>query len=157
MSSKIFKLTVLLLLSAAASLLGGCLSMQVPEKFLTLEDGWFEIKAITPDEAQLWARSFSGPSDGAFPFWGEALKSDFIQNRGYALIEERQVKSQSGQEGLELLFEVTAQGQAHRYLAVLYVYDGWLWDTIVVGEFVAPKSLFDGYLSSVRQAYATID
>ena len=136
--------------------LGGCLSFEVPEKFLILDKGFSEIKAITPDEAKLWVREFNDPKKGDFNFWSDTLKSDFVQNRGYTLIEERKVKDKKGRDGLELLFEVTSAGAAQRYLVTLFVFQGWLKNTIRVVEFVAPKPIFDGYVQRVREAISTL-
>jgi hypothetical protein len=64
--------------------------------------------------------------------------------------------SAPGRRRLELVFEVTAAGAAQRYLAALFVYEGWLANTIRTVEFVAPKDLFERYAAGVRKSVATI-
>jgi hypothetical protein len=148
--------------AARAALIGvfplaaGCLTFEAPDRFLVVERGTDVLKAITPDEAKLWVREFSDPDGGSLDFWSDALKSDFVSNRGYTLLEEHAVKDHGGEKGLELLFELTAAGAAQRYLAVLFVYEGCCANTIRTIEFVAPRDLFERYAADVRKSVATI-
>ena len=82
--------------------------------------------------------------------------NDLVGNRGYALLEERKVRDRAGREGLELRFETTAGGEAQGYLATLFVFPGWLHNTIRVAELVAPREVFQKELPGVRAAIETI-
>ena len=95
---------------------------------------------------------FDDPHRGTASFWGETLRNEFLKNRGYVLIGERKVTDGHGREGLELLMEATAQGQAQRYLMTLFVAEG----RIRVAELVGPKPVFDRYLEDVRKALASM-
>ena len=137
-------------------LVAGCLTLEAPDRFLVVERGTDELKAITPDEAKLWVREFRDPDAGSIDFWSDALKSDFTGNRGYTLLDEGSAAGQDGEKGREFLFEVTAAGVVERYLVVLFVHAGWTANTIRVVEFVAPKELFERYAPGVRGAVKTI-
>lgn len=138
-------------------LLAGCMHMQVPKDFLVIEEGSSEIKAVSPDDAKIWVHEFSDPDEGDLAFWSSVLKTDFVENRGYTLLEERAVKIAAGREGMEYRFEVTTQGTAQGYLVQVSVLEGWLSNTIVAVEFVAPKQVFAKHLDEVRKAIATLD
>jgi hypothetical protein len=142
---------------ALAFLLEGCISMEVPGHFLVLEEGTSEFKAVSPAEARIWVREFGDSNKGDLSFWSEVLKNDLVKNRGYTLLEEGKAKDGDGDGGLELVFEVTVGGAAQRYLVDLFVLEGWLSNTIVVVEFVAPKEVFEKDLDGVRKAVATLD
>jgi hypothetical protein len=151
---------VALLSTMSLALLSGCLSMQTPEKFLMVVKGGLfadEIKAISPDEAKLWVREFSDMDQGDFEFWADALKNDFVENRGYTPLGENEVQDDADREGAELLFETTVQGVPHRYSITLFVLEGWLWNTIRVAEYAAPKEIFDKYLETVRESVRTVE
>jgi hypothetical protein len=148
-------------LPAAAMFLGlsvfpGCLSIDAPPGFLVIEKGSSSLKALTADEARLWVREFSDSTQGDLAFWSEAVRNDFAANRGYTLIEERPVKDAAGREGKESVFEITAGGQALRYLATLFVREGWFANRIRVAEFAAPREVFAKHAAAVRQAIGTI-
>jgi hypothetical protein len=146
-------------LALAASLAltaAGCLTMETPPEFLVIDDDTSEVRAVTPDDARLWAREFDDPLRGSLAFWSETLKTDLTVNRGYTLIQQREVKTKSGRPGVELDCEVTAQGAARGYLVTLFIVEGWMSNTIQVVEFTAPKNAFDSRVEAVRSAIATI-
>jgi len=143
------------MVAVLALVLAGCragLSIEPPPSFLVIARDRREVKAITPDEVKLWVREFDDPHGASASFWGDTLRNELLKNRGYVLIGERKVSDRDGREGLELLMEATAQGQAHRYLMTLFVGEG----RIRVGELVGPKPVFDRYLEDVRKALASM-
>ena len=140
------------LAGGAVLVLGGCLTLDLPRTFVVESSGTSEFRAVTADDGILVARDFSDPNEGTFEFWTEALRADFIKNRGYTLLAERPVKDREGRDGLELTFEVTALGIPHRYLVTLFVLEGWLGNEIRVVEFAAPKEAFERHVESVRAA-----
>ncbi len=146
----------LLPLSALALLSSGCLSIDLPEDFLRIHRSPSQIKLMAADESKLWVRDFDDDDQGDLQFWSQALREDFVENRGYTLIEEGTVKDPGDREGREWLFETTTHGQPYRYLVTLFVFEGWFSNTIRVSEFVARKAAFDRYLEDVRAAVLTV-
>lgn len=140
----------------ALAVFPGCLSIEPPTGFLVIERGSRSLKALAADEARLWVREFPDESEGDLAFWSEAVRNDFAANRGYTLIEERPVKDESGREGKESVYEITAGGQALRYLATLFVREGWFGNRIRVAEFTAPREVFARHAAAVRKAIGTI-
>ncbi len=139
----------------ASTLLPGAVAVGPLDGFLVVKRDAAEVKAITPDASKLWVRQFAVPKRGSLEFWSKALKSDLVDHRGYALVEERGVRDAKGNEGVELVFDVTVQGQAQRYLVAVFVPSGPFWQptgTVRTVEFVAPTATFDKYQAVVRQA-----
>lgn len=134
-----------------ASALNACQTIDPPDQFLTVERGFGRLKAVADDEGLYWVRSFADPEQAGFDFWQRVVENEFIERRGYTLIEKRALAAPAG---AELLFEVTVSGVARRYLAVIWVESGITGDTIHVIEYVADKDRFDRHLDAVRQAVA---
>ncbi len=146
----------ILCLAALALALSGCLSIETPEEFLLLEESSDELKLITPDEAKLWVREFADDDRGDLDFWVAALQADFVDNRGYTLLEDGALQDAAGRDGHEWLFEATTHGETYRYLVTLQVREDLTTNTIRVSEYVATKEKFDAYLGSVREAVASV-
>jgi len=140
-----------------AALTTGCITMQVPEDFLVVTDDVDQLKAITPDEVKLWVRDFPDPDRGELAFWRDAVKNDFIENRGYVLIDEGSIKDGNGVEGASFVVETTLQGRATRELVAVFVYDDLCEGRIRVVELVADKERFDQVVDEVREAIGTLE
>jgi hypothetical protein len=153
-SSKTF--AAALALAAATALSSACVTMQVPKDFLVVADG-DQLKAITPDEVKLWVRDFEDPDRGELAFWQEALKNDFVENRGYVLIEEAPIKDGVGTAGASFVFETTLQGRPTRELVAVFVYDDLFAGRVRVVELVAERARFDEVVGEVRAAIATLE
>lgn len=137
-------------------LFSGGLTAGPLDGFLIVSSDRTELKAITPDAAKLWAREFAVPQRANLDFWSKALRTDLIDHRGYRLLSERRVKDGKGNEGMELVCDVMVQGQAHRYLVVVYALDGPFWhrgSSVRTIEFVAPAATFEKCAAVVRQAF----
>ncbi len=143
-----------LLLLALAGAAAACTTPPAPADFLVVDGGRGEVKAIAPDDSLFWVRQFRDGMRGDFAFWAEALEKEFVESRGYTLLEKRQVKW-NGAPGVELLFEVSAAGKARRYLATMAVAPGSFAHTIRMAEYVADKERFDQHLAAVRAALGT--
>ena len=138
---------------AAALALAGCkLTMDVPSKFIVIDHGMHEIRAMSPDQARLSVLDLGDNKEGDLTFWSEAMRNDFQGNRGYALVEERKVKDAAGRDGAESVWETTLDGTAQRYLATLFI----VGSRVRVAEYLAPKAIFEKYLEDVRKAIATL-
>ena len=151
MASKLF-------LAIAVALLGtSCVTMQVPKDFLVVDKGIGELKAVTPEDAKLWVRTFDDPDGGDLAFWSKTLKNDLTKNRGYLLVGEEPIKDKQGREGVALLVDTTLQGKPTRELLALFVLPGWPDNQIRVVELVAEKEVFERALPDVKQAIATLE
>jgi hypothetical protein len=138
--------------------LPACLTMKLGDDFLQLESVPHSYRAVTADEAKVWVREFfPEQTRGNLDFWREALSEDFEHNRGYVLLDEREVKDGRGREGHEMLFETQAGGRTQRYLVALFVFEGLFGDRYVrTVEYVAEKERFDERLPEVREGIAAL-
>jgi hypothetical protein len=141
----------LLLVSTSA-----CITFTPPDRFLVVRRGIDELKAITPEESKLWIRSFDDDDKGGLAFWRDALKTDLKDNRGYVVISEADVKDGANTPGKEMVLESTVNGRPMRELMDVFVYGGWLSDTIRVVEYVAEKPRFDAEIEGVRKSVSTL-
>lgn len=154
-SDRVRALRVLVVGLALSALAAGCATLELPERFLVVERGVGEVKAITPDESKVWLRDFE-EAGGDLAFWSEALEGDLVNNRGYVLLEKKAITDGAGKAGNELLFETQAMGRPVRYLIAVFVYDS-LFGTsrIRTIEYVADKDVFDVHVEDVRKAIAS--
>lgn len=134
---------------AALSLALGCVSIAPPARFLVVDEGCDELKAVTPEDSRLWVRTFDDDDQGGLPFWQDALKEDLTKNRGYVVVSEGDA-SAGDAKGHEYVLETTVNGRPVRELLVLFVTGGFFWDTVHVIEYVADKDVFEQELPAVR-------
>jgi hypothetical protein len=140
--------------AVVAALTSACATLDLPSRFLVVEQAPGEVKAFTPDEAKVWLRDFEEPG-GDLAFWAEALEKDLVDNRGYVLLSKGDVKDGGGTAGRELVLETQAYGTPVRYLIAVFVHQT-LFGTarIRTVEYLADKKLFDTYVVDVRAAIA---
>lgn len=136
----------------------GCatLQMDVPDRFLVIEEEGDSLKAMTPEESKIWVRDFDDDTFGSLTFWRDAVKGDLLKGRGYTLIEESSVKDGLGNEGIALVVETTLSGRPVKELLAVFIVPGWFSNTIRVAEFVADKAAFDGEVAGVKTALSTL-
>lgn len=139
-----------------ATLLGGCVSLEPPARFLVTDRSGDELKAITPEESKLWVRRFDDEDKGGLDFWKDALKSDLKDNRGYVLLSEGPATDGTGATGHVMTLETTVNGRPVRELIAVFVRPGMFGDSLWVLEYVAPKDVFDKEVASVQSSLATL-
>jgi hypothetical protein len=132
----------------------GCVHIEAPPRFLVVTDDWGDWRAVTPEDSRLWVRVFDDDDDGDLAFWQDALKDDFMNNRGYVLVSEGDTQA-SGAKGREFVVETTVNGRTVRELLALFVTDGLLSHQVHVVEYVAEKETFEKELPAVRAAIST--
>jgi hypothetical protein len=140
------------LFAIAALVLSSCVSIPLPDDFLTIVNEPGDFRAVTADEAKVWVRHFTARKGGSVDFWRDALKRDLVEHRGYLLLEESAGKDRKGRDARRLLFETQAGGRPHRYLLVVSAWPGWFGTEIRVVELVADKTVFDQYREEVEAA-----
>ena len=135
--------------------LSGCRTIQVelPEQFLVTSTSAYEFKATTADNAIFWVQKYQLPERGtSLEFWVAAVKKDFVDNRGYTLIEEESIETNSGAKGMQMLYEATTQGQTYQYLVAVFIRPG---PVACVARFTAEKAEFGKHIDAVKQAILT--
>ena len=147
---------IVVVVVVVGSWLTGCLTMQVPERFLIVERGPGVLRALTPEESKIWVRDFDDDTQASMTFWKDALKADLIKNRGYTLINESQLQDGAGRQGVMLTLETTLGGRPVRELMTVFVIPGTFSHTIRVAEFVADKEAFEQEVEGVKQALTTL-
>ena len=97
-------------------------------------------------------RRFHDPNAADLAFWSQALEHDFVQQRGYDLVDSGAVSDAVGSAGR--WFECTANVRGERvgYLIALWV-EG---ETVVVVEFAAQAEIYATRVGDVRTALKTV-
>jgi hypothetical protein len=87
--------------------LEGCRSFDLtaPPNFIELEDQdarGFALRAVNADGVVLAVRQVDNDRQGTMTFWTDAVKNRLRTSRGYALLEEKDVKVASGETAHQL-------------------------------------------------------
>ncbi|MCB9880973.1 MAG: hypothetical protein H6832_18455 [Planctomycetes bacterium] len=133
----------------------GCstLRLDLPREFLVTESSTTELKATTADEAIFWVQAHPLQGDAGLDFWIEALKHDLVDNRGYALLREEPVMTNSAGTRIALqTFESTFEGSLYRYLVAVAMQPG---PSVLVARFTAERETFEKHVDAVRHALTT--
>lgn len=134
------------------------ITVDLPQQFLVTERSKAEFKATTAADAIFWIEKYELPERGEnLEFWADALKNDFVENRGYTLIDSDDVKTSAGLAGVQMTFEATIQGQAYSYLVAIFVEPARLFSNPIacVARFTAEKSEFARHADAVKAAILT--
>lgn len=141
-----FALVVLASLASACSV-----SMQLPKDFLELEDG-DELKAVTGDDARVWARVFEDDHEASLAFWAAAVEHDLVQQRGYDLVAKGELEGKRSAAGTWFECAANVRGERIGYLLALWVAG----DEVRVVEFTARAEVFAARVEAVKKALPTV-
>ena len=119
------QITIMAVLVAAAAA-GGCRSFNIetPDAFLELEDqrrASYDYRATTADGVVLAVQSLPNKQNGTLEFWSEAIRNKLRDVRGYALLEETDVRTSRGLAGKQMRFGRDESGQTYRYWVTVFV------------------------------------
>lgn len=118
------KLASLALLAIVAAACGGPqINHPTPKGFVELEArGPYGYRAVTADGLVIAARAIEHEPKGEVSFWTKAVANQLRQS-GYALLEERDVQTESGLAGKQLRFGHDEGERPHLYWVTLFVTD----------------------------------
>ena len=135
--------------------LAGCaIQVDLPEQFLVTATSAYEFKATTAGNAIFWVQKYQLPKRGtSLDFWVTAVKKDFVDNRGYTLLEEEPIETKAGARGMQMIYEATTQGQTYRYLLAVFIRPG---PVACVARFTAEKTEFGKHVDAVKKAILTM-
>lgn len=111
-----------------------------------------DFRAVTGDDARVWLRRFRDPNGADLEFWVQALQHDFVQQRGYELIGDGDVRDADGRRGHWFECATNVDGERVGYLIALWAEDG----DVVVVEFGARGAVFEARVDEVRRALRTV-
>lgn len=135
----------------------GCaiqVKLTLPDEFLEMDSSPTHFKATSADDAILWVERVSVQKSGEkLKFWVDALKNDFVENRGYTLLSAEDSRTDGGNEGTQLLFEATAAGATYRYLVTMFMAEG---PSVYVSRFTAEKDTFAKHLEAIKTSVRSL-
>jgi hypothetical protein len=114
-------------LAAVLFALSGCghsFQTKTPSGFVQLEeeaDSQYAYRATTADGLVLAVRELEHEPQGDAQFWVNAIENTLRQRGGYALLEKKSAKTQSGLVGTTLRFGHDEQQRPHEYRVTVFV------------------------------------
>lgn len=142
-------------------LLAGCATtMELPPDFAQLL-GRAEFRATTSDDAVLQVREVLDPTVKSEPkFWIDALRSDFVGQRGYVETGAGEVTDGDGALGQWVEFSGVLRGEKVGYLVAVWVRSGGLFGLgsarLRVVEFGGREAVYGARVEAVKKALATV-
>lgn len=95
-------------------------SIDVPGRFVSIEEGPFEIRAVSAEGARVWLRTrFVEGAD--LDFWQTALLDELDAIRGYDVVRTERHTLADGRELLEIVAETTLAAAPYRYQLLVEV------------------------------------
>ena len=142
-----------LLASVSLTACGGTASHLVaPTNFLELDEPGesYAQRATSAEGVVLAVREVENAPYGPLAFWVEAIKRRMRNVRGYALVEERDVRAASGEAGKQLRFGHDESGGPYHFWLTVFVTD----DYVFVVEAGGKKDLFEAAQPEIERAIA---
>lgn len=92
----------------------------VPSRFVAVEAGPWEVRAVSAEGARVWLRTHF-VQDADLDFWQAALLDELKAIRGYDVLKVKRRARPGGSEALEVLAETTVGGVPTRYQLIVEV------------------------------------
>lgn len=136
----------------------GCAApIELPKDFVRVHDGR-GFAAVTADEARVSVRELYDASAAPLDFWAEALRRDFVEQRGYEIVGEGETRDRDGVAGRWFECVTNLNGERIGYLVAVWA-DGSFWfsgTNLFVVELAARQEVFAARVEAVRQALSTV-
>lgn len=120
--------TIVHVLGAAllVSCFAGCrphFEMFTAKDFVVLNESHpYDFRATTPDGLVIAVREFANNEErGDVEFWVRAIENMVRLDKGYALLEKKEVKTKKGLEGTQMRFGLDRESEAHVYIVTIFV------------------------------------
>jgi len=120
------RLTIVAALLVACAAGAGCrpFNLETPAAFIELEDQDdhdYYYRSTTADGVVVAIQALPNKQRGSLSFWSEAVRNKLRDARGYALLEEEDVRAQGGMPGKQMRFGRDEAGHTFRYWVTVFV------------------------------------
>lgn len=97
--------------------------MFTAKDFVVLDESYpYDFRATTPDGLVLAVREFENDKErGDVAFWVRAIENELRHDKGYALLDKKEVKTKKGLVGTQTYFGLDREDEAHVYLVTVFV------------------------------------
>ena len=148
-------------LLVVASWLAGCGTFDVdtPDQMVAVEKSDREYVAMTHDGVVVRAlvHEQGDPDEGVgvagHDFWVESVRERMRTRGGYALLEEKEVRSANGHHGTRLEFGRDQEGTTYLYWLTIFVTE----ENIHIVDAGGPKDRFEAAQEAVERALSTYE
>jgi hypothetical protein len=154
-------LTMAALIAAAAATVG-CrpFDVETPDSFIELEDqrrADYDYRATTADGVVVAVQGLPNKQRGTLSFWAEAVRNKLRDARGYALLEESDVRAVGGMPGKQLRFGRDEAGHTFRYWVTIFVRHEGMYPRVWVIEAGGEQEVFESRREEVERLIATFE
>jgi hypothetical protein len=107
---------------------GAAFELALPARFVSLDEDeqeaqGYAMRATTADGVVVAVREIDNDPEGDLVFWQEAITLELRDRRGYALVDDAELRAASGEAGRLLRFGHDEEGEAYRYWMAIFVTD----------------------------------
>lgn len=154
--NSLLRSALLVPLLAAAPLLAACggtaSHLTAPPNFIELDEPGesYSQRATSAEGVVMAVREIDNDQHGPLAFWVEAIKRRMRTVRGYALVEEKDVRAASGEAGKQLRFGHDEAGGPYFFWLTIFVTH----DNVFVLEAGGKKDVFEAAQPQVERAIA---
>jgi hypothetical protein len=139
--------------------LAGCgqhFDVVAPDDFLELAQSdsrryGYDMRATTADGVVVGVREIENPRHGSRDFWVDAIRNRLRRDAGYALTEESDVTTASGQSGHQLRFGHDESSRPYVYWITVFVTP----DRVFVVEAGGRREHFEAAVARVEAAISS--
>jgi hypothetical protein len=131
---------------------GNAFRMTTPDSFAKVTSSESLYGALTPQEDKLVVRHFSVREKQNLAFWVDSLRNHLVEDLGYTLKEEGELKTDAGLSGHRFLFEISIGDVPYCYQLVVFATQGWFHQHIYAAELLCAKKNFDKHVPAVETA-----
>jgi hypothetical protein len=113
-----------LALALASTACGRSFEAKTPSGYVELEDqddAGYDYRAVSADGVVVSVRAIDHEPKGELPFWTRVVENHLRQRGGYALLEQRAVKTAGGLAGTQLRFGHDEGSKPHLYYVTVFV------------------------------------
>jgi hypothetical protein len=123
-----------------------------PTNFIELDEPGesYSQRATSAEGVVMAVREVDNDPYGPLAFWVEAIKRRMRTVRGYALVEEKDVRAATGEAGKQLRFGHDEAGGPYHFWLTIFVTD----DNVLVLEAGGKKDVFEAAQAEVERAIA---
>ena len=140
----------------------GCrpFNVDTPAAFIELEDQRdhdYDFRATTADGVVVAVQGLPNKQRGTLPFWSEAVRNKLRDARGYALLEETDVRARGGMPGKQMRFGRDEAGHTFRYWVTIFVRHEGRSPRVWVIEAGGEQEVFEGRREEIEELIASFE
>lgn len=151
MNARTIALMTMLVLSGCG---GHAFETAWPTDFVRLEDDEeYDFRAVSAHGVAIGIREVDNDPEGNLQFWADAIRNRLRTLGGYALLEEKQVRAASGEQGVQMRFGRDEGSRPYLYWITVFVTE----DYVFIIETGGKKDIFEQAQPRIERTIARFE